>query len=303
MSDDSVPAPAGPILVATDFSVPARHAAERAARLAHETVSPLVLLHVEPGDLLAWLDEWLGQDSDARHRLRHDHHQRLDTLADELHRSRRVEVSVQRRDGAVPAAIREAADTLDARLVVLGARGARPLRRLLLGSTAERMLHLSRRPLLVVRQRAHEPYRRVLVPVDFSPRALEALRLAQRVAPQAEYVLLHAFEVPFEGKLRYAGVEENALASLRVNARREATAKMNELVAAAGADENRVRRIVVHGEATTQVLEHEQAQDCDLIVIGKRGQGLIGEMLLGSVTKHILAQSAGDVLVADRAGA
>ena len=85
MSDDSVPAPAGPILVATDFSVPARHAAERAARLAHETVSPLVLLHVEPGDLLAWLDEWLGQDSDARHRLRHDHHQRLDTLADELH--------------------------------------------------------------------------------------------------------------------------------------------------------------------------------------------------------------------------
>ena len=81
MSDDSVPAPAGPILVATDFSVPARHAAERAARLAHETVSPLVLLHVEPGDLLAWLDEWLGQDSDARHRLRHDHHQRLDTLA------------------------------------------------------------------------------------------------------------------------------------------------------------------------------------------------------------------------------
>ncbi|MGR6806182.1 universal stress protein [Sphaerotilus natans] len=46
MSDDSVPAHAGPILVATDFSVPARHAAERAARLAHETVSPLVLLTV-----------------------------------------------------------------------------------------------------------------------------------------------------------------------------------------------------------------------------------------------------------------
>ena len=52
-----------------------------------------------------------------------------------------------------------------------------------------------------------------------------------------------------------------------------------------------------------QLLEHEQAQDCDLIVIGKRGQGLLGEMLLGSVTKHILAQSVADVLVADRVGA
>lgn len=143
----------------------------------------------------------------------------------------------------------------------------------------------------------------MLVPVDFSGRSIAAIRLARAVAPAAEIVLLHAFEVPFEGKLRYAGVEESALSSLRVKARREATAKMNELVAAAGADENRVRRIVVHGEASTQVLEHEQAQDCDLIVIGKRGQGLIGEMLLGSVTKHILAQSAGDVLVADRAGA
>jgi len=113
-------------------------------------------------------------------------------------------------------------------------------------------------------------------------------------------VLLHAFEVPFEGKLRYAGVEENALSALRVNARREAGAQMNELVARAGLDENRVRRIVVHGEATMQILEQEQEQDCDLIVIGKRGHGLLGEMLLGSVTKHVLARSTADVLVCDR---
>ncbi|HPE04743.1 MAG TPA: universal stress protein, partial [Thauera sp.] len=136
--------------------------------------------------------------------------------------------------------------------------------------------------------------------VDFSARALEALQFAQCVAPQAEFVLLHAFEVPFEGKLRYAGVEENALSSLRVNARREAGAQMKELVACAGLDENRVRRIVVHGEATTQILEQEQEQDCDLIVIGKRGHGLLGEMLLGSVTKHVLARSTADVLVCDR---
>ena len=140
----------------------------------------------------------------------------------------------------------------------------------------------------------------MLVPVDFSARALEALEFARRVAPQAEFLLLHAFEVPFEGKLRYAGVEENALSALRVNARREAGAQMNELVARAGLDENRVRRIVVHGEATTQILEQEQEQDCDLIVIGKRGHGLLGEMLLGSVTKHVLARSTADVLVCDR---
>ena len=74
---------------------------------------------------------------------------------------------------------------------------------------------------------------------------------------------------------------------------------LGTLQAACGGDLNRVRRIVVHGEATTQVLEHEQAQDCDLIVIGKRGVGLLEELLLGSVTQHVLAQSTADVLVID----
>ena len=38
--------PCSSILAATDFSAPARHAADRAARLAHETGARLTLLHV-----------------------------------------------------------------------------------------------------------------------------------------------------------------------------------------------------------------------------------------------------------------
>jgi nucleotide-binding universal stress UspA family protein len=33
-------------------------------------------------------------------------------------------------------------------------------------------------------------------------------------------------------------------------------------------------------------------------VVGKRGKGVVEELLLGSVTKHVLAESSGDVLVA-----
>ena len=224
----------------------------------------------------------------------------VEALAAEMHKRHGVTPELHVAVGGVLAEIVAHAEAIDADLMVMGARGTGFMRELLIGSTTERVLRKSVRPMLVVKQIAHEAYRRVLVPVDFSPRALDALAFAQRVAPQAEFVLLHAFEVPFEGKLRYAGVEEQALSALRVNARREAGAQMNELVGRAGVDENRVRRIVVHGEATTQILEQEQEQDCDLIVIGKRGHGLLGEMLLGSVTKHVLARSAADVLVCDR---
>jgi nucleotide-binding universal stress UspA family protein len=75
------------------------------------------------------------------------------------------------------------------------------VRELLLGSTTERVLRKITRPLLVVKQMAHEPYRRVLAPVDFSIRSVAALDLARAIAPEGSLVLLNAFEAPFEHKV------------------------------------------------------------------------------------------------------
>ena len=273
----------------------------RACLLAAELGARVSLQHVVNSGALDTLRQLLDTDSvGLQEKLLEEVRGEVEALAAEMHKRHGVTPELHLAVGGVLGEIVAHAEAIDADLLVMGARGAGFMRELLIGSTTERVLRKSVRPMLVVKQIAHEPYRRVLVPVDFSARALEALEFARRVAPQAEFVLLHAFEVPFEGKLRYAGVEESALSSLRVNARREAGAQMNELVARAGVDENRVRRIVVHGEATTQILEQEQEQDCDLIVIGKRGHGLLGEMLLGSVTKHVLARSTADVLVCDR---
>lgn len=63
--------------------------------------------------------------------------------------------------GAATEEIVREADALDAALVVLGSRGVGFLRRLVLGTTSERLLRRTTRPLLVVRQTPHEPYRRV----------------------------------------------------------------------------------------------------------------------------------------------
>lgn len=294
--------PVRTILAPTDLSALARHAVARASLLAAELGARLSVQHVVNVGALDALRHLLdGGALPVQDRLLDEMREEVQVLAAEMASRHHVQPDVHLVVGNVLAEIAGHADAIDADLVVMGARGAGFMRELLIGSATERVLRKISRPLLVVKQIAHEPYRRVLVPVDFSPRSREALGLAQTVAPHAEFVLLHAFEVPFEGKLRYAGVEESELSVLRINARREATARMNELVASAGMDENRVRRLVVHGEASTQILEQEQEQDCDLIVIGKRGQGLLEEMLLGSVTKHILARSAADVLVADRA--
>jgi nucleotide-binding universal stress UspA family protein len=71
--------PWGPILAATDFSAPARHAADRAARLAHETGVPLTLMHVLPEGALHDLRQWLGSGHASVQQVRDEARQQLAT--------------------------------------------------------------------------------------------------------------------------------------------------------------------------------------------------------------------------------
>jgi len=192
------------------------------------------------------------------------------------------------------------ANLVDADLLVLGARGAGFMRHLLLGATAERLLRKTLRPLLVVRQVPHERYRRVLVPVDFSPWTQQSLRMAQAVAPDAEIILCNAYQVPFEGKLRYAGVLEEDMRRYLALAKHEAQEALQQAALQAGLKLDAVRLLTVHGAAAVQILQQEEELDVDLIVMGKHGTGITEELLLGSATKHVLAEARCDVMIAHR---
>src|SRR5690606_34800135 len=109
-----------------------------------------------------------------------------------------------------------------AALIVVGAGGANDARRLLLGSTSDRIVSEAPTAVLVVKRRASKRYRRVLLPVDLRTPPDEALRMARALAPGAELVLMHAFEVPFEGQLRYAGVDESEVEFYRARAQNAA---------------------------------------------------------------------------------
>ncbi|MBK6336610.1 MAG: universal stress protein [Betaproteobacteria bacterium] len=54
---------------------------------------------------------------------------------------------------------------------------------------------------------------------------------------------------------------------------------------------------IVRGDPAQQIIAIEQEVDADLIVVGKHGAHIAEELLLGSVTKHVLGESQCDVLV------
>ena len=151
--------------------------------------------------------------------------------------------------------------------------------------------------MLVVKQVPRDRYRTLLVPVDFSPCSLRAIRHARALAPAADILLLHAFAVPFEGKLVLAGVDDDTIQRYRVAAEQEALQKLWELCQEARLPPDKVRLMVLHGDPLRHIIQQEQERNCDLIVMGKHGESLVEDLLLGSVTKHVLTESQADVLV------
>lgn len=285
------------ILAPTDFSGPSRHAVERAARLAREHGARLHLLHVVHAGALERLRALLGADAAVEPELILDANRQLEAIAADVATEQGPGVETSLRKGSVLTEVEAQAEAIGAELVVLGARGAGFVRRIALGTTAERLLRTARRPMLVVKQKAHEPYRRVLVPVDFSASSASAIALARRVAPGAFLTLLHAWEVPFESRMHLAGVDTKSIERYRAQARQLAHQRLHEAAAAAGLRPGQWQPCLVMQDPSLAVVEQEQEADCDLIVIGKHGAGMVADFLLGSVTKHVLAESAGDVLV------
>lgn len=295
-------APLGPILVATDFSGHARHAAARAARLAHETHSALTLIHVLPSEPLAQVREWLGTSRGPEQKMRDEAQRQLRQLASELASARRVELNIEDAAGSPLDEILLTAERVDARLLVLGARGVGFLRRLVLGTTSARLMRRTDRPLLVVRHTPYQPYRRVLAAVDCSPRSRHALTLARCVAPNAQLVILTVVQVPFEEKLRFAGVDAATLEIYRQQARERARRQVHALAHEAGLSPSQWEPCFAEGDASLRIVEQAQSRDCDLVVLGRHGRSTAADLLLGSVTSRVLAESHVDVLVSTRRG-
>lgn len=290
-----MPPDASLVLAAVDFSDDARRAAWRAALVAAEQGARLELVHVMNRASASALRGLLRPQAGGEGRVLDSLRAMLDGLAAEIPGGAGTMARTRVIQGEVVPSLLEAASA--AGLVVVGARGWNPIRDMLLGSTAERLLGRCRRPVLVARRPAKTPYRRVVAAIDFSTHSRAALDLAMRLAPHAGIMLVHAYGVAFEGKLRLAGVDDERLRAFRAEARREALARMAALAASIEGDRSRLSQAVTHGHPPGVLLAKAAQLRADLIVIGKRGGTLAEDLVLGSVTRHVLADAACDVLV------
>jgi nucleotide-binding universal stress UspA family protein len=289
------------IVAATDLSAPARRAADRAAMLAQATSASLSLVHAVSASALDELRRWLDTGGDIEISILDDVRARMHDLAGELAARYRIDIDEHVVSGRPVDEITNVAEQRRADLIVAGTLGAGMFRNRLVGSTAERVVRKAVRPVLMVRQSPREAYRRVLVAVDLSPWSAPSLEIATAVAPDAHFVLVHCIEVPFEGKLRFAGVDERVIEKSRAAALDDAMRRMAELARRAGIEDTRWTPVApTRLDPWMQIVRQEQERDCDLVVVGKHGRNAVEELFLGSATNMVIAQGSADVLVSTR---
>jgi len=294
----------GTILTATDLSSASEAAVARAALLARQSGAARVdLLHVVSASALQSLKRAvLGTEADPESEVRSAAREAVEQLTARLD-LQAVSVQVHVKIGRPQDEILRMADALGSGLIVVGPHGRHFVHQLLFGSTAERLLYRAKQPLLVVKRPDPGPYREVLVAVDFSECALQAAAAALRLLPDAQIVLFHAVESPFEGHMRFAAVSEQDIAQHRGMALGEARAEMVRFVQTVAPDSTRVRSRVEYGYPAALIEAEEERTQTDLLVMGKHGRSGIEQLLIGSVASHLVRSAPCDVLIVPEAAA
>ena len=138
------------ILLATDGSREAELAAKSALGLAKQAGSEMHVIHV----LALPLDtqDPSSFEPKVRRQLENRTRERLEELVDGIEAQRGEVAGSHPRVGRPDAEIIDQAEEISAGLIVIGSRGIGPIRRALMGSVSDSVVHHAHCPVLVVRE-------------------------------------------------------------------------------------------------------------------------------------------------------
>lgn len=284
------------LVVATDFSSSADLAIERAVRLPLAPGASVYLVHVVPEKLpervrdsvVTEAKEALGKSA---------------AMLEQVVKSGDASASVawEILEGQPQAELIRAARERNAELVVMGRHGEHSLKERLIGSTTERVVRSCEVPILVVTSKQLTPYGAPLVAVDLAdpiPAIQTLVDLALKlVAPEVMCMtLLHAFQAPFERRLR--GVLSDAdLGDYRQEYKRSAVEAFARIQCELEAPEVAIRTTLTSGDPRNVIVREATRRGADLLVLGTHGRSGLAHAFLGSVAEWVIRHAACDVAI------
>lgn len=271
----------GPVLHPTDFSEGADAAFPYALYFAALFGGGLTALHVrvpggpdpeplpDPDEAFDRVSGWLAADGDD-----------VPARPPEIER-------VTRRSERPAEEILDHASEAEAGMICMGTQGRRGLRRLVLGSVAERVIRRSPAPVFTVRQAAggwdDGGPGTVVAAVDLSAMTEPSLAWAALVAAAtgADLRAVHVIESP---------------AGAAAGGRRQEIHQVFADVAPPGTEDVVLDVDVVPGDPAGRICDAAAEADADLVVTATHGRGGPSRLVLGSVAEAVVRRSPAPVL-------
>lgn len=278
----------GKILLATDGSADAERATQAALDLAGISGAELHVVHV-------WYDVRGFARDRVKSELRRRAQEVLDEQVEKIGAAGGEVTKAHLRGGRTSNQVIALGREIGAGLLVVGSRGLGTVRRILMGSQSEEIVHHAQIPVLVLADDSWPP-KRVVVGEDFSDDAFKAGELAASIGKLygATGLIVYSHpdlpEIP-PGETR--SVVRNLL-DMRERDEKMLDDRANELERLLG-NKPEVR---LSGDYPARVLlDASQEVRPTLVAVGSRGRAGIARTRLGSVSTKVVTAAHGPVLV------
>jgi nucleotide-binding universal stress UspA family protein len=273
------------ILVPTDFSRHADDALEHAMDLGERYNAEITLLHVDEFSVSPMDSEEIGDESIAvfRERVRQCWEDNFERLRSGME-GRRIRGRTLVLPGRSYKVIVEEAEEQAYDMVVMATRGRTHLSSYLIGSTVERVVRLSRQPVLSIR---NAPKRKshissILCPTDFSPAGNVALSYALSIARQHNATLY----------VHYISEVEHGEPRSEILQRAPRLGEHHPHAEAVKVEYVFDRDV----EPSNSIIRFAEDRDVELIVMSTHGRRGLRRVYIGNNTAEVVRQSTRPVL-------
>jgi nucleotide-binding universal stress UspA family protein len=136
-------------------------------------------------------------------------------------------------------------------------------------------------------------YRKILVAVDGSESSRNALLQAFRLAVDEKcWITVTSVVPPYEGEIELLGIKD-----IRAALRKPCDDALREAQQLAETERALIKTVCEEGEIHERIVDLADAENCDLIIMGRRGLRRVEPMLVGRVTARVIGHTQRDVLV------
>lgn len=136
-------------------------------------------------------------------------------------------------------------------------------------------------------------YKKILIAVDGSESSTNALHQAFKLANQEKcWITVTSVVPPYEGEIETLGI-----ADIRASLRKpfeDALAEVNKI---ATTERMLIKTVLEEGEIYERIVDLADAENCQVIVMGRRGRSRTERTRVGHVTARVIGHTSRDVLV------